>query len=271
MNHLPVLTIAGSDSGGGAGIQADLKTFAAIGCYGTSAITAITAQNTLGIQSIFPIPAQTIKEQITAVLDDIHPLAIKIGMIYNSEAVLAITEVLKKYPHIPIIYDPVMNATTGSSLQQIETLAAIEMYLLPIVKLLTPNLDEAAILSSQKVSNFEEMKIAASLILKKQINGAILIKGGHLDNQVLINYYQDQKGVSKSLTSAKIESKNTHGTGCALSSAIVAYLVQGLDIISAIIKATEYVHQAILESTSINIGSGNGPLNHFFNQKNNQN
>jgi hydroxymethylpyrimidine/phosphomethylpyrimidine kinase len=261
--YLPVLSIAGSDSGGGAGIQADLKTFAALGCYGTSVITAVTAQNTLGISAIHPIPSEIVKQQIVAVMDDIQPKAIKIGMLFSEEIVIAVAATLKNYPNIPVIFDPVMSASSGDSLMQNETINAFKKHLFPLITLLTPNLSEAAQLTQQTVENLEDMKNSASILLNQNLKN-VLIKGGHLLGDELINFYQNQDGKQQQFFSKKIDSKNLHGTGCTLSSAIAAYLAQGFSLVTAIEKAGEYVHQAILQGANVKAGNGNGPLNHFF-------
>ena len=262
-NYLPVLTIAGSDSGGGAGIQADLKTFAALGCYGTSVITAVTAQNTLGITAIHPIPPEIVQQQIIAVMEDIKPLAIKIGMLYSPEIAIAVAETLKNHPDIPIIFDPVMSASSGDSLMQNETKNAFKNHLFPLTTLLTPNIYEAAQLSQLTVENLADMKKAALILLKHGLKN-ILIKGGHLEGDELINFYQNQDGKQVQFISKKINSQNLHGTGCTLSSAIAAYLAQGFSLISAIEKAGEYVHEAILQGADVKTGKSYGPLNHFF-------
>ena len=258
-----VLTIAGSDSGGGAGIQADLKTFAALGCFGTTAITAITAQNTLGISVIYPLPVEIIKAQIVAVMDDIQPSAIKIGMLYNEAIVVAVAETLKKYPRIPVVFDPVISASSGDILVQEDVLNAFKQYLFPIITLLTPNLFEAAQLSNQSVKTTDDMERVAVFLINQGLK-SVLIKGGHLEGNTLINFYLDQKGTSKRLKSTRIESNNLHGTGCTFSAAIAAYLAQGFSLLKAIKKASFFVHEAIKSGKDLKIGNGIGPLNHFF-------
>lgn len=260
--YLPVLTIAGSDSGGGAGIQADLKTFSALGCFGTSAITAITAQNTLGIFAIHPIPPKIVQKQIIAVMEDIKPLTIKIGMLYSAEITIAVAETLKNYPNIPIIFDPVMSASSGDTLVLKDTVNAFKKYLFPLVTLLTPNLFEAAQLTQQSVTNLEEVRNAAINLLNYRLKN-VLIKGGHLQGDELINFYQNQSGVLQLFKSIKIKTNNLHGTGCTLSSAIAAYLAKGFNLLEAIAKAGEFVNQAIKNGINLKIGEGNGPLNPF--------
>lgn len=262
-NFPPVLTIAGSDSGGGAGIQADLKTFAALKCYGASVITAITAQNTWGVYAIHPIPSEIVKAQLVAVMDDIRPKVIKVGMLYSVENVIVVAEVLRKYPTVPIIFDPVLMATAGQALNQDGILAAFRKYLFPVITLLTPNLFEAAQLSEHNVETFDEMKKAASLLLKQKLQ-AVLIKGGHLKSEELINLYEDRNGKQAVFKSQKIRTSHLHGTGCTLSAAIAAYLAQGFTLLSAIERAGKFVNNAIIAGKDLAIGSGNGPVNPSF-------
>ncbi|EHQ30294.1 bifunctional hydroxymethylpyrimidine kinase/phosphomethylpyrimidine kinase [Mucilaginibacter paludis] len=262
--YTSVLTIAGSDSGGGAGIQADLKTFAALGCYGTSAITAITVQNTLGVTAIHSIPPEIVAGQITAVMDDIKPLAIKIGMIHSAELALAIATTLKNYPHIPVVLDPVMVATSGDQLIEHDTIGLLKKELFPLATLLTPNLDETALLTGKRVNNVTDMQNAAAELLKKGCK-AVLIKGGHLQGDTLYNFYLDQNADQELFSSVAVQSRNTHGTGCTLSSAIAAFLARGNSLKNAIIQAQHYIHQAIEQGAQVVTGQGHGPVNHFFN------
>lgn len=259
-HYISVLSIAGSDSGGGAGIQADLKTFAALGCYGTSAVTAITVQNTVGVFDIHPIPAAIVAGQIKAVLDDIKPSAIKIGMIQSSATALAITGLLKAYPHIPIVLDPVMISSSGRKLLDDATLRILQEQLFPLVTLLTPNLDEAAVLSGLPIDSVEDMQAAAARISCN----AVLVKGGHLSGTQLYNVYQDKSGNQHIFPSEAIATRNTHGTGCTLSSAIAAFLARGEALIAAIEKAGSYMHNAIAAGSDVKTGEGHGPVNHFF-------
>lgn len=258
-----VLTIAGSDSGGGAGIQADLKTISALGCYGTSAITAITAQNTMGINNIFELPAAVVTDQIKAVIEDIKPHAIKIGMIPNPALLKAIFDILILYPEIPVILDPVMIATSGHRLVEKDTIELMKTVLIPLAALVTPNLDEAAILTAMEISTVEEMKIAAHQILN--FGGqAVLIKGGHLKGNKLYDVYLDKKGREFIFGNDSIPSQNTHGTGCTLSSAIACFIARNMEMPEAIKNAESYVHHAIIEGIDIKTGKGKGPLNHFY-------
>lgn len=259
-----VLTIAGSDSGGGAGIQADLKTFSALGCFGTSAITAVTVQNTMGVTGIHSIPADLVAAQIRSVMDDIAPSAIKIGMVHSAELALAISLALKPYPLVPVIFDPVMVATSGDKLIKDDTLATLRTALFPISTLLTPNLDEASLLVNRKITNLDDMRLAAKEILQTGCF-AVLLKGGHLKGENIYDIYLDRQGNETVFESVYIASKNLHGTGCTLSAAIAAHLSLGQNLQNAIEKSREYVFHAILHGKEVKTGHGNGPLNHFFN------
>ncbi|MGI4729040.1 MAG: bifunctional hydroxymethylpyrimidine kinase/phosphomethylpyrimidine kinase [Janthinobacterium lividum] len=259
-----VLTIAGSDSGGGAGIQADLKTFAALGCFGTSAITAVTVQNTLGVTGIYSIPPEIVAAQIRSVMNDIKPSAIKIGMVHSAALALVIAEVLRDYPTVPIILDPVMVATSGDKLIETETVKILQKELFPLATLVTPNLDETQILTNAAASNLSNMQSAATQILQTGCF-AVLVKGGHLTGKKLHNFYLDKNSISQIITSEGIETNNTHGTGCSLSSAIAAFMARGFGLKEAVNEACNYIHQAILLGSDVKTGEGNGPINHFFN------
>jgi hydroxymethylpyrimidine/phosphomethylpyrimidine kinase len=259
-----VLTIAGSDSGGGAGIQADLKTFSALGCYGTSAITAVTVQNTLGVTGIHSIPPAIVAGQIKSVMDDIAPAAIKIGMVHSAELALAITATLKDYAGTPIVFDPVMVATSGDRLIQENTIEVLRTALFPITTLITPNIDEAELLLAVKINTVADMRSAAKKLLETGCF-AVLLKGGHLKGEKVYDVYADQLGEEITFESAYIESDNVHGTGCTLSSAISAYLATGKTLTASIEKGRSYVFNAITAGKEVQTGHGHGPLNHFFN------
>ncbi|WP_183561457.1 bifunctional hydroxymethylpyrimidine kinase/phosphomethylpyrimidine kinase [Mucilaginibacter sp. SP1R1] len=259
-----VLSIAGSDSGGGAGIQADLKTFSALGCFGTSAITAVTVQNTMGVKAVHHIPPVIVAQQISTVVDDIQPQAIKIGLIPTEEVAIAVAAVLKLYPHIPIIFDPVMVSSSGYKLMDDDTIVAIKTALFPLAALVTPNIDEAMLIACIPITGVEDMKQAAIEIIEQGCN-AVLIKGGHLQGNQLCDVYLDKNGICRLFESVAIESNNTHGTGCTLSSAIAAFVALGHDMRTAIEKAKAYVHEAIEHGKDVKTGEGHGPLNHFFN------
>ena len=258
-----VLSIAGSDSGGGAGIQADLKTISALGCFGTTAITAITAQNTLGVTGIHPIPEALVRAQIKAVMDDLRPAALKIGMVYSSALAIAIAETLSEYPEIPIIFDPVMVTSSGDSLIEDQTVTTFKEQLFPLAELVTPNLDEAGMLAGMEVRTIDDMKKAASRLLQYGCK-SVLIKGGHLAGSELCDVYLHQNGDARVFRSNKIETNNTHGTGCTLSSAVACFRALGEDLVTAILKSKAYTHQAIEQGKQVKTGAGQGPLNHFF-------
>ena len=261
-----VLTIAGSDSSGGAGIQADIKTFAALGVYGAAAITAITAQNTLGVHSQFSIAPHMVYDQIIAVMDDLSPSVIKIGMLSNAEIVVAVAEALSQYS-IPIILDPVIVSTSGHRLLSAEAEKIIKQRLLPMSTLITPNIPEMETLSNMSVSTFEEKRRAAEHLFSYGAR-SILLKGGHEVGSTKsdILFANTPMGMQSTIfTSDTISTRNTHGTGCTLSSAIAAYMARGCDLREAIVHAKEYITEAIRSGADIAIGHGFGPVNHGFN------
>ncbi len=258
-----VLSIAGSDSGGGAGIQADLKTISALGCFGTTAITALTAQNTLGVIDIHPIPVDFVKAQINAVMDDLKPSAIKIGMVHSAELALGIAEVLSKYPDVPIIFDPVMVATSGDRLIAGDIVETLKEHLFPIAELLTPNMDEAAVLAGIEIRTLSDMRVAALRIIRYGCN-SVLIKGGHLKGPDLFDVYLDKEDNERIYRSSAVDTINTHGTGCSLSSAIASFIALGNDINTSIASSKNYIQNAIEQGRNVKTGSGHGPINHFF-------
>lgn len=258
-----VLSIAGSDSGGGAGIQADLKTISALGCFGTTAITALTAQNTLGITDIHPIPVDFVKVQINAVMDDLKPSAIKIGMVHSAELAVGIAEVLSKYPDVPIIFDPVMVATSGDRLIAGDIVETLKEHLFPVAELLTPNMDEAAVLAGIEIRTLSDMRVAALRIMRYGCN-SVLIKGGHLKGPDLFDVYLDKEDNERIYRSSAVDTINTHGTGCSLSSAIASFIALGNDINTSITNSKNYIQNAIEQGRNVKTGSGHGPINHFF-------
>ena len=261
-----VLSIAGSDSSGGAGIQADLKTFSALGVYGTTAITAITAQNTLGVHAQHPIPAEMVYNQIVAVLDDLHPSFVKIGMLSNPEIVLAVAEALSKYP-LSIVLDPVMVSSSGHRLLSVEAQEVIKQKLLPMATLITPNLPEMEALTGFPLSTYKEKEKAARCLMNSGAK-AILLKGGHEEGDVKtdILFSNSATGIQSAMfTSETVATRNIHGTGCTLSSAITAFLARGLALEEAIVEAKKYISNAIQSGANIAIGHGFGPVNHGFN------
>ncbi len=254
-----ILTIAGSDSSGGAGIQADLKTFAAHKTYGMSVITSLTAQNTMGVSDIADLSPEFIGKQLDAVFTDIYPDAVKIGMISNEYIIKIIAEKLKEYDAKNIVIDPVMVATSGSILMDYKAITALKEELLPLADIITPNMEEASVLSGIEVKTKEDMEKAARII-GKHIDGVVLVKGGHLKESADDLLYFE--GKLNWIEGDRIENSNTHGTGCTLSSAIAANLAEGLDMRESFIKAKEYLTGAIKDG--LDIGKGSGPLNHLY-------
>jgi hydroxymethylpyrimidine kinase/phosphomethylpyrimidine kinase len=258
--RLPVaLTIAGSDSGGGAGIQADLKTFHAFGVFGTSAITAITVQNTLGVSGVHAIPVATVRAQIAAVATDLHPAATKSGMLATRELVIAVGTAIREHALRDYVLDPVMVATSGDRLLDEDAEQAIVSELVPLARLVTPNLDEASILTGRAVTDVEGMRRAARTLVDAGSRAA-LVKGGHLRSGELVDVLYN--GVElREFRRPRIDTRSTHGTGCTLSAATAAALAHGVPLAAAVELALDYVHRAI--AAAPNLGAGNGPLNHF--------
>lgn len=259
-----VMTIAGFDGSGGAGIQADIKTFSALGCYATSVLTALPVQNTMGVRKIYPIPIEAVSDQIEAVLDDIFPQAIKIGMVHTPQLVEAIAATLGRYPKIPVVFDPVMVATSGHRLIEEETITTITEKLFPIADIITPNMDEASLLAGMEVKTLADMRTAGEKILTYGCKN-ILLKGGHQESPTVTSLFFDENGSQHSFETEKLSTVNTHGSGCTLSSAIAAYLARGEALYDAVTLAQDYVFEAISSGKDVVTGKGNGPLNHFFN------
>jgi hydroxymethylpyrimidine/phosphomethylpyrimidine kinase len=259
------LTIAGSDSSGGAGIQADLKTFAALGVYGASVVTALTAQNTQGVIAIHDVPPGFIAAQLDAVFADFDVGAVKIGMLSNAAAIRAVAKGLARHRARNIVLDPVMIASSGASLLAANAVDALRSDLVPRALLVTPNLPEAAALTgASPARNESEMEIQARQILTFGARN-VLIKGGHGAGEESVDLLIGQSEVVR-LTAPRIATRNTHGTGCTLSSAIAAGLAKGRDLISAVEDAKVYVTAAIAAADTLNIGHGRGPLHHFHGQ-----
>ena len=256
-----VLSIAGSDSGGGAGIQADLKTFSALGCYGMTAITAVTAQNTLGVTAIHGVPVDVLKAQICAVMDDIGVDALKIGMLHSPELVRVVAWAIDEYRIERVVLDPVMVATSGDRLIAEETIGVLVSELFHRVTLVTPNLDEAALLLGGSISSVDALDDAAARLLALGAR-AVLLKGGHLPGDEVVDVLAMRGEALQRLQSSRIASNNVHGTGCTLSSAIAAGLALGLNLPQAVAEARRYVLQAISAGAQVHTGSGHGPLNH---------
>jgi hydroxymethylpyrimidine/phosphomethylpyrimidine kinase len=261
--YVRVLTIAGSDSGGGAGIQADLKTFSALGCFGMTAITALTAQNTQGVQAIHGVPAAFLKAQLQSVLDDIGVDAVKIGMLHSPDVVEVVAWAIDHYQLQNVVLDPVMVATSGDRLIAEETVSVLVRELFPRVQLLTPNLDEAALLLGRPLRQVPQLQAAAS-DLQAMGATAVLLKGGHLEGNEVVDVLSQTGHDPEVFTSARIHSPNVHGTGCSLSSAIAAHLALGHTLSSAVAHARQYILQAIATGAQVRTGHGHGPLNHGF-------
>lgn len=262
--YATVLSIAGSDCSGGAGIQADLKTISALGGYAATAITAITVQNTCGVRAIHPVPPEFVKGQIEVVMEDIYPDAIKIGMINEVDIVKVIADSIRKYQPKWVVFDPVMVSTSGCKLIEDEAIESIKTELIPLSDVITPNLKEAEVLLDRKIETFEEMKEAAVALLRFG-SKAVLLKGGHLHGNNMTDILQFSEKESPVLYhGVKTESRNTHGTGCTLSSAIATLLAQGYSMEQAVGDAKKYVADGIFYGKDVHIGEGHGPLNHFF-------
>lgn len=259
-----VLTIAGSDSGGGAGIQADIKAISATGSYACSAITAITAQNTLGVSAIFPIPLEHIEKQLDAVFSDLNIVAVKIGMLADSEIIKVVAAKIKQYKPDFLVVDPVMIATSGDLLLQESAISTLKSALLPLADLITPNLPEGAALIGSDVPT-DECAMGNMINQLRQLNvNAVLLKGGHLEQDENSNDLLIFQDTCEQLTAKRVNTHNTHGTGCALSSAIASYLAQGHDLLQAVKLGKQYISNAIAHADELDIGSGHGPVNHFF-------
>ena len=264
MRYNTVLTIAGSDSGGGAGIQADIKTISALGCYAASAITAITVQNTLGVQAVHPVPLDILRGQIDAVLSDIGADAIKIGMLHSSEVVNLVAEMIEKYQIRNIVLDPVMVSTSGHRLIEEDAVEVIKTRLMPLARVITPNVPEAEILAGCKIAGEDEFEAIARR-LSDNGNVSVLMKAGHLSGDSLVDYfYNAEDDTITRLQSKRVQTKNTHGTGCTLSSAFAASLAKRENLTDAAISAKRYIEQAIISGAEYDIGKGHGPVNHGF-------
>lgn len=263
MQYKRVLIIAGSDSGGGAGIQADIKATSACGCYASTAITAVTVQNTVGVSDIHPVPVSVIEGQIRAVLDDIGADAIKIGMLHSSEVIRTISKCLHSYSITNIVLDPVMVSTSGHKLLQDDAIDTLKKELLYKARVITPNIPEAEILLGRKIKHQDELPVLAKELASNRTS--VLLKAGHLSGKDLTDvFYNAETDDILLLKYKRIETRNTHGTGCTLSSAIAAYLARGLSLDDAVRQAAGYIHQAIAEGANYQIGRGNGPVCHFY-------
>ena len=259
-----VLTIAGSDSGGGAGIQADIKAISALGCFATTAITAITAQNTLGVTSVHPIPLNMVGNQIDAVLSDIGTDTIKIGMLHSAEVVEIVANKIEQYGIKDVVLDPVMVSTSGHRLIEERAVEVLKSRLMPLARIITPNIPEAEILAGVKITSESQFANVARL-LSNGGQTSVLLKAGHLSGDILTDYlYNAEDGTITTLPSARINTKNTHGTGCTLSSALAAALASGFSLTQAAKIAKHYIEQAIISGAEYTIGDGHGAVDHFW-------
>ncbi|MGD8780138.1 MAG: bifunctional hydroxymethylpyrimidine kinase/phosphomethylpyrimidine kinase [Ignavibacteria bacterium] len=268
------LTIAGSDSGGGAGIQADIKTFSALGCFGMSAIAALTAQNTVAVTGIYEVSPNFVAQQIDAVIEDIGVDAVKIGMLQSPEIIKTVADRLKYYHVKKIVLDPVMVAKSGDRLLREDAIDALKEELIPIAEVITPNIPEAEVLTNTKIEDQSGMEKALELLADLGAR-SVLVKGGHSGSDESSDCLLIKKDITGHeiiwIKSTRIESKNTHGTGCTLSSAIASYLAKGYNIIESVKSAKEYITAAIKAGAEYNLGKGHGPVHHFYNFWNGKN
>lgn len=259
-----VLTIAGSDSGGGAGIQADIKTISALGCYAASAITAVTVQNTVGVTAVHAVPTDIVEGQIRAVLDDIGAKAIKIGMLQSAEIVERIASTLRDYNIRNIVLDPVMVSTSGHRLIEETAITALTRNLIPQTRVITPNIPEAEILLGGASLTKQNDLPDATRELSMRFGTSILLKAGHLTEDRLVDYFYDAEEKEMiELPSIRIQTRNTHGTGCTMSSAFAACLAKGMTLQESAHEAKAYINNAIITGADYEIGHGHGPVNHF--------
>jgi hydroxymethylpyrimidine/phosphomethylpyrimidine kinase len=256
------LTIAGSDSSGGAGIQADLKTFSALGVYGASVLTALTAQNTRGVQGVFPVPASFVVNQLASVMSDLDVKAIKTGMLANAEIVRAVADDLQRRPKRPVVVDPVMVATSGDLLLDPDAVESVVRALLPLADLVTPNLAEAARLTERPIATSLDEMVAQGRVILSFGPRAVLVKGGHGAGSDAIDVLVSAGG-SRMFSGPRFDTPHTHGTGCTLSSAIAACLARGLAMDEAVARAKTYVSEAIAAGRDLGVGRGHGPVDHL--------
>ncbi len=259
-----VLTIAGSDSGGGAGIQADIKTISACGCYAMSAITAITVQNTTGVSGVHPVPLETVSGQISAVLDDIGADAVKIGMLHSSGVIETVKKTLGRYRISNIVLDPVMIAASGDKLLQDEAVETLKEELIPVTRVITPNIPEAEMLLGERVSSRETFSGLAEK-LSGNHGVSVLLKAGHLTGNELTDiFYNAEEGSVLELNSKRVSTRNTHGTGCTMASAVASFLARGFSLNDSVRQAKDYINNAIVSGAGYKTGKGQGPVHHFY-------
>ena len=279
MKYNRVLTIAGSDSGGGAGIQADIKAISAMGCYAASAITAITVQNTMGVEAVHAVPLDILEGQIDAVLSDIGADAIKIGMLHSAEVVNLVADKIEKYDIKNVVLDPVMVSTSGHRLIEESAIEVIKTRLIPLARVITPNIPEAEILAGRTIASEADFPEVAKILSETVLNTgsqtgditqttkhvSVLLKAGHLTGDDLVDYfYNAEDGTTTELPSKRVYTRNTHGTGCTLSSAFAAALARGEELTAAATSAKKYIEGAIISGAKYEIGHGHGPVNHFW-------
>ena len=273
------MTIAGSDSGGGAGIQADIKAISAMGCFAASAITAITVQNTMGVEAVHAVPLDILEGQIDAVLSDIGADAIKIGMLHSAEVVNLVADKIEKYGIKNVVLDPVMVSTSGHRLIEESAIEVIKSRLIPLARVITPNIPEAEILAGRTIASEADFPEVAKILSETVLNTgsqtgditqttkhvSVLLKAGHLTGDDLVDYfYNAEDGTTTELPSKRVYTRNTHGTGCTLSSAFAAALARGEELTAAATSAKKYIEGAIISGAKYEIGHGHGPVNHFW-------
>ncbi|MDE7345635.1 MAG: bifunctional hydroxymethylpyrimidine kinase/phosphomethylpyrimidine kinase [Muribaculaceae bacterium] len=264
-----VMTIAGSDPSGGAGVQADIKTISACGCYATSAIVALVDENTVGVYDVLPVPEKFVAAQIHSILDDVGTDAVKIGMLHSADLIRTVRNTLDEYPEIKnIVLDPVMVATSGDPLLEEEAVATLRDVLIPRSRIITPNIPEAEVLLSRKIKSQHELPKAAAEL--SRLGASVMLKAGHLSEEKLVDvFYNAETKETIYLESKRIDTVNTHGTGCTLSSAIASFLARGYSLNDSVRSAKEYISKAIESGANYKIGKGHGPVDHFY-YRNNQ-
>lgn len=264
MEYSRVLTIAGSDSGGGAGIQADIKAISAMGCFAASAITAVTVQNTLGVEGVHPIPLDILAGQIDAVLSDIGADAIKIGMLHSAEVVELVAGKIEQYGIRNVVLDPVMVSTSGHRLIEDSAVEVMKRRLIPLARVITPNIPEAEILAGRGIAGeWDFPEVAKGLSFGGKVS--VLLKAGHLEDEDVVDYFFNaEDGSMTRLPSKRVDTPNTHGTGCTLSSALAAAIARGEDLTTAARSAKKYIEGAIISGSRYTIGHGHGPVDHFW-------
>ena len=258
------MTIAGSDPSGGAGVQADIKTISACGCYASSAIAALVDENTMGVYGVLPVPEDFVTAQIRSILDDVGTDAVKIGMLHSAALIRAVKNTLDRYPEIKnIVLDPVMVATSGDPLLEEEAVATLRDELIPRSRIITPNIPEAEMLLGQKICSQTELPEAAAEL--SNLGTSVMLKAGHLSEEKLIDIFHNaETGETLYLESKRIDTSNTHGTGCTLSSAIASFLARGYSLNDSVRLAKDYISKAIESGALYKIGKGHGPVNHFY-------